>query len=510
MNQKSEHFYTILNLVTGFTTVIVQFAIGFFLSPFIVKALGAEANGYTQLASNFVMYASLLTTAFNSMASRFVAIAFHQERLNRAKELYSSIFVVNLCLIALLLPIALLITLRLENVIVIDNIGYTDVKLLFGCVFANFFVSMISSLYSISMYVRNAIFYSNILNCVKVICNAILLLVLFSLLPVKIFYVSFVSFFLGIVLLPAYIHYQKRLLPEIHLEFRAFSFSAVKEMFLAGIWNSVNQCGHLLLTGLDLLLSNWFISPYAMGMIAVSKTIPSAIIQLGTTLNTNFSPSITIYWAKSDYNTILRELRIAMKISILIMSIPIVTFSCLGIEFYALWQPTLDARILLILSVLGCTQFILFAGTQVLYNVLTASNHLKVNSVTFIVMGIINVLVVFWGLKNFPQYGMYIIIGTSSTLSIVRQIIIMLPYTARLLNQQWYTFYKDLLQTLICCFINVLISLATIYIIPISGWTTLVLDGAIIASMAIILESHYLLTKEERNKIIYKLIRIRK
>ena len=72
----SNKFYTILNLITGMFTVIVQFATSFFLSPFIVKALGAEANGYTQLAANFVMYASLLTTAFNSMASRFVSVAW--------------------------------------------------------------------------------------------------------------------------------------------------------------------------------------------------------------------------------------------------------------------------------------------------------------------------------------------------------------------------------------------------------------------------------------------------
>lgn len=74
----SNKFSTILNLLTGLFTVVVQFATSFFLSPFIVKALGAEANGYTQLASNFVMYATLLTTAFNSMASRFVSVAYHQ------------------------------------------------------------------------------------------------------------------------------------------------------------------------------------------------------------------------------------------------------------------------------------------------------------------------------------------------------------------------------------------------------------------------------------------------
>lgn len=503
VNANSERFYTILNLFTGLITVVVQFAISFFLSPFLVNALGAEANGYSQLASNFVMYATLLATAFNSMASRFVSVAFHQGNKEKSKQLYSSIYVVNICLIALLLPISLWVTLNLEHVIVIENIGYTDVKLLFGCIFANFFLSLISSLYSISMYVKNAIFYSNILNCLKSICNAVLLLVLFSFLPVKVFYVSLASFFMGVVMLPVYIHYQRKLLSEVNFDYRYFSLSAVKELFLAGIWNSINQCGHLLLTGLDLLLSNWFVSPYAMGMIAVSKTIPSAIIQLGTTLNTNFLPSITKSWAESDNNAVLGELRMAIKISIVILSVPIVTFCCLGDKFYSLWQPTLDSDTLLVLSVLGCLQFIICAGTQVLYNVLTASNNLKVNSLTFVIMGIINVVVVYLGLKTFPQYGMYIIIGTSSILSIIRQIVVILPYIAKLLNQEWYTFYKDILITLLCCLVNWCISLAVVYVLPVSGWLTFIIDAAVISSITVLVEAVLLLSNTERKKIIH-------
>ena len=499
----SNKFYTILNLITGLFTVIVQFATSFFLSPFIVKALGAEANGYTQLAANFVMYATLLTTAFNSMASRFVSVAYHQGKTDKAKCYYSSVYVVNIGLIALLLPISIAVALKLEHIIVIDNVDIIDVKLLFGCVFANFFIGMMSSLYSISMYVKNAIFYSNILNCVRTVCNAVLLLVVFSLLPIKIFYVSLVALILSVVMLPAYVHYQNKLLPEIHFDKVCFSWSAVKEMLLSGIWNSVNQCGHLLLTGLDLLLSNLFISPYAMGVVAVSKTIPSAIIQLATTINSNFSPSITQSWAKGDYNSVLQELRMAMKISIVIVSVPIVTFCCLGVDFYRLWQPTLDPIVLTILSVLGCSAFIVLAGTQVLYNVLTASNRLKINSLTFLAMGVVNVVGVYFGLKYCSRYGMYIIIGTSSFLTTIRQLVIILPYTAKLLNRHWTTFYKEISLTLGCCFINAVLAFVVIKILPVSGWSAIVFDAIIIASFAIIAEGYLLLSKSERNKLIH-------
>ena len=499
----SNKFYTILNLITGIFTVIVQFATSFFLSPFIVKALGAEANGYTQLAANFVMYATLLTTAFNSMASRFVSVAYHQGKTDKAKCYYSSVYVVNIGLIALLLPVSIAVALKLEHIIVIDNVDIIDVKLLFGCVFANFFIGMMSSLYSISMYVKNAIFYSNILNCVRTVCNAVLLLVVFSLLPIKIFYVSLVALILSVVMLPAYVYYQNKLLPEIHFDKVSFSWSAVKEMLLSGIWNSVNQCGHLLLTGLDLLLSNLFISPYAMGVVAVSKTIPSAIIQLATTINSNFSPSITQSWAMGDYNSVLQELRMAMKISIVIVSVPIVTFCCLGVSFYSLWQPTLAPVVLTVLSVLGCSAFIVLAGTQVLYNVLTASNRLKINSLTFLAMGVVNVVGVYFGLKYCSRYGMYIIIGTSSFLTTIRQLVIILPYTAKLLNQHWTTFYKEIFLTLGCCFINAVLAFVVIKILPVSGWFAIIYDAIIIASFAIIAEGYLLLSKSERNKVIH-------
>lgn len=108
MKERSNNFYTLLNLFTGIFTVIVSFATSFFLSPFIVKSLGAEANGYTQLASNFVMYATLLTTAFNSMASRFVSVAYHQGKLDKVREFYSSVYVVNIGLFLILLPLSFL------------------------------------------------------------------------------------------------------------------------------------------------------------------------------------------------------------------------------------------------------------------------------------------------------------------------------------------------------------------------------------------------------------------
>lgn len=507
MNQKNSKIHTILNLVTGLATTIVTFLVSFFLSPFIVKTLGAEANGFSQLANNFVMYASLVTIAFNSMGARFVSVAYHKGEIEKSKGYYSTICIVNIAMIALFVPLAIYTVCQLQNLIVIENADVLDVKILFACVFANFFLSLLMSLFSMAMFVTNTIYYNNTITAVRSILNAVLLLVVFNILPIKIFYISAVSALLTLLILPLYSHLQKKLLPDLHYVNGYFSWKSVKELFLSGIWNTVNQCGHLLNTGLDLLLANLFISPYMMGVLAVSKAIPSAIVQLANTVNSNFAPSIIQTWSKSDKEVLLHELRMSMKISSVVVSIPIITFCCFGYEFYSLWQPTLDAKLLTILSFLAFLPFIPVAGTQTLYNVFTASNNLRINSITFILTGTLNVLIVYLCLRMWPIYGVYYIAGISAILSIVRNLIVTIPYTAKILHQPWYTFYKDVIVTLKCCIINVFMALPFLVYFKMSGWIDLIVMCAITATLALLVDFYMLLNKRERENIINKLLR---
>lgn len=77
---KSQNVQTILNLSSGILTMIIQLIVNFFLSSYIVCTLGEEANGFTQLANNFVTYATLITLAFNSMSGRFISVSYHQKQ----------------------------------------------------------------------------------------------------------------------------------------------------------------------------------------------------------------------------------------------------------------------------------------------------------------------------------------------------------------------------------------------------------------------------------------------
>ena len=82
-----------INLTASIVSFFVQLAINFFLSPYLVEHLGDAAYGFIGLANNFVSYASILTVALNSMASRFISIEINRQNHKKANEYYSSIFI---------------------------------------------------------------------------------------------------------------------------------------------------------------------------------------------------------------------------------------------------------------------------------------------------------------------------------------------------------------------------------------------------------------------------------
>ena len=70
---------TFINLIMNTVAFAVQFVISFYISPLIVSNVGASAYGFIGVATDFVSYASIIATVFNSVASRFIADAFYRK-----------------------------------------------------------------------------------------------------------------------------------------------------------------------------------------------------------------------------------------------------------------------------------------------------------------------------------------------------------------------------------------------------------------------------------------------
>lgn len=503
LQNSNQNKKTLLTLFTSMFAIVVTIATNFFLSPYIVETLGEEANGFTQLANNFVNYASLITVALNSMAGRFITMHYYKGDKEESNKFYSSIMIANVAIICFLIIPALILLFKLESVINIENSNVLYVKLLFAFVFGNFFVAQINSVLGIITYVSNRQYIVNTINSIKTVLNALCLLLFFSVFTPKIYYVSLVALLLSVITVPIYFIISRKILPDLKINFKCFSIKTIWQMFSAGIWNVVTQCGVLLMTGVDLLLANLLISPAAMGILSVSKVMPNCITQIAGNVSSSFSPNLTIAYAGGDSKDIIRSLRFSMKCSSILVSIPIMVLCVYGKNFYSLWQPTLNAETLSILSFWACIQYIPLAGPQALNNVFTATNKLKVNSVTVLLGGVVNIIAVVL-LVKFTDLGLFAIAAISAIISIIRNLTITVPYSAKVLNLKWYTFYKDILISCLCCFINGVFCFVFQLVIVPTSWVRMVISVFCACIFSLISLFVVLLSKEEKKQLLSK------
>ena len=74
------------NIAMNVFAFVVQFFISFYISPLIVSKVGASAYGFIGLANDFVSYAAIIATVFNSVASRFIANSFYKKDYEKWKQ----------------------------------------------------------------------------------------------------------------------------------------------------------------------------------------------------------------------------------------------------------------------------------------------------------------------------------------------------------------------------------------------------------------------------------------
>ena len=499
----NENKKTMISLITSLIALALNIIINFFLSPYIVANFGEEANGFTQLANNFVNYATLITVALNSMAGRFITISYYNDEFGECDKYYSSVIIGNIAIFLLLIIPALICVFKLESLVNIETANVDHVKLLFAFVFANFFISQANSVIGVVFYVKNEQYLQNSINALRYLMNAGGLLILFSVFVPKIYFVSLMGVILSLLTLPCYFIIKIKTLPEVKFSFKYFAFKSIWKMISSGLWNTLNQCGNLLMTGFDLLLANLLLGPSPMGVLSVAKTIPNCIMQLGTTVNNTFSPNLTIAYASGNSEQILKSLRYSMKCSSFLMSIPLMVLCVFGVNFYSLWVPSLNATQLSVLSLLTCAAFIPFAGPQTLYNVYTTTNKLKLNSTTIVFGGILNIVIVCVLIK-FTSLGLYAIAGVSSLISMVRNLLITVPYTAKLLGLKWYTFYKDVLISLACCALSAGSCYLMNALLKPTRWLTLAVAVFVACIISAILIFMILLNKEEKKNFMQK------
>ncbi|MDO4870862.1 MAG: oligosaccharide flippase family protein [Candidatus Saccharibacteria bacterium] len=469
-----------INIIAALILLVINSLVSFFLTPFIVKNVGTEANGFVMLASNFINYIAILTIAFNSVASRFVTIAYYKDNKQLARTYYSTVFFSNIFISIFIGIIGIPFIIFLEKFINIPTNLFLDVKVLFLLVLIGFMFNLLVEVFTITSYIANQLYRISVIRLIATIVKASVLMLSFIVFPPMVFFVGLANLTSNTILLILNRKIAKKTLPDIYPSLKSFQLSKLKELVALGIWNAISSVGNIFMDGLDLLISNIFLSSLAMGLLAIPKTLNTLASSLLSAITNALAPIFTISYAKNNVKKLVANLKLSMKINGFFSAMIFCWIFVFSRNFFQVWLPTQDSSFLWLLSILT-TQSLLWSGTMdPLYTVYTTTGKLKVNAIVRLVVSMLSVLVVFILLKT-TNWGLLVVAATSPILGNLCNLIFTPIYTANCLNIPKITFYPPIIKHILAVVLSIgLLSVLTKLFIT-NNWFMIVLSLIITA-----------------------------
>lgn len=500
----SEKKQFILNFSSQILFNVVNLGISFFLVPKIVESINATAYGFVGLSNDFVSYAGIITVALNALAGRYITVNLHKKKYETANKYFNSVIFANVVISIVMLILSILFISFMNNFLDIPNEMLGDVRLLFIMVFANFIVSIITSNLSIATFSTNKLYKNSIINIINQIIRCILLIVFYTYLPLKVWYIGFIALLGTGIYSIANLYYICKLTPELKFDIKLFDIKYVIELVKNGIWNTITRICSIINNGLDLLISNVMINSAAMGILSLPRNIHSILLNLFSSLGGVFAPKITISYANENYEEIKNQIAFSYKFLGVFSNTVLVTFMAFGISFFKLWVPSQDTNLLFLIAAISCSAMIIAMPMESFYNVHTALNKIKIPAYASIAFSTVTLILefIFLSITKDTNIKLIIISSTSSIIGLFRVLFFLPIYTAHILHEKPTYFYKLILKNTLAFFISLFIGLIINYFIKINSWLIFLLVCIILAAITFIITTLINFDKNQINNFI--------
>lgn len=503
INQEKKRFA--INILANIIVFSINLLINFCLVPFMSKTLGDESVGFINLATNFVNYTTIITAALNGMAGRFISVSYHKEEFEKANKYFTSVLFAN-CIISAFLFLIMIFFVNYINYFLNIPIGLeSDIKLTFVLVFINSFVLLIDTVYNLATFIKNKLDVAAIKiifgNAIKIL----LLLFMFCFFNAKMYYLASATLISSIFIVIIDIYLTQKYTPELKVKLKWFQLKKVLEILKEGIWNSVAKLSEILLTGLDLLIVNMFIGPLEMGLLAIAKTIPQAIISLTSAVANAFSPKYTLEYSKGNKEKLVKLFGESIKVETILIAVPMIGFIFFSLDFYKLWLPNKtfeELRTIQILSILTLLPSLINGLEEGLYFANILTKQIKKSVIVTLIIGVVSTIFVFICLK-FTNMGIYAVAGVSSIMMLLRALLFTPVYCSYVLKIKLNHFYPELFKSIgVIIILSITFYLCSL-VINITGWLSFIINISIVGVIGYIEVFIYYFIISKIKKVYY-------
>lgn len=479
INMKKSQTYK--NLAMNIIAFGVQFIINFYVSPVIVSKVGASAYGFIGLANDFVSYASIIATVFNSVASRFIANAFYKKEYDKANYYFNSLVVANFAVSGVLGVAGIVFVPNIDKFLAVSVSLLFDVKLTFALIFLSYIVSLVTLVFTTSTFVTNRTDIQGVRNIINSIIKFALIVVLLNFISVRIYWVALATLIATVVVAVMNIGLTKTLTPELIVNTKYARKKYAIELAKSGGWMTFTSISGVLLRGLDLTVANVTLGDYEMGLLSVARTIPNNVASIVATLAPIFTPAFIAFYARNDVKSLIEDVRRTIKVMAYILFVPISGFIVFSHDFYSLWQSSLTSSEVItvtVLSTLTIIQTYFDATTATMAQLSVVVNKLKIPVFVSFCCGIIS-LVAELLLIKYTSLGLYAIVLSTALIMIIRYVIFNSVYAAYCLEQPKGCFFLAVVKTWLSIPILIITMMAVRFVMPVQSWMDLCLDAVV-------------------------------
>ena len=501
----------ILNLIAQAVVFCINLIINVFLTPYIIQNLGMEAYGFIGLVNNFVSYLSVVTVALNSLAGRFITLAYYKKEEDRVQQYYTSVFLANVFLGGLIFGLSIVLCVYIHHLINVPVNLVFDLRITIILAFLNAAISLVSVVFSVSTFIKNKLYYTSLAQMLGHMLRLTIILSAFAFFTAHMWYYSIGAIGYGILVLALNMLCAHKLLPELKIRISYFNLKRILEIVKSGIWTSLESLNKLLQTGLDLLITNIFISAAAMGLFSVAKQIPLVLTQIPQLIASIFNPELAKLYAEKKKDELVKNLLFTIKFLSFIMIVPLIGFVVFGQEFYSLWLPSKseeEVKTIQILSILTILPLLANAYVEGLYYANTLTNKIKGSVLITFGFSVASITTEFILLVCTQFEPLIVIAGTSSVFMLVRNIVVTPSYCSHVLNVPKTVFYKPLAKSIVVsiCILGVFLCIHHFFIIR--SWKSFFVVCGFSALVGYAFAWSILLDKEKRKKAL-KILRRR-
>lgn len=501
--------HVMLAIVFSTMAMFINYAISFFLTPYITTEIGTEAYGFVTLAKTFSNYGVIITSCLNAYAIRFITVSYHKGDVDKAKNYYSTVLIADTVLLVVCSLLSLILVNNIQMFFVVPNELLWDVKILFFVDIVNFLLLTIANVYTVAGYIRNRLEIINTFKIAIYISEAIVLIIAFKFFTPRLYYVGIGLLISTIVFYLLNFCYKCHILPDVTLSASHFSFSAVKELLGRGTWSAISQIGNILNSGLDLWVTNLMLDPISMGELSIVKTVYAIFSTIPSLITQPFQPILLKRYSESDSVGVIKTLKLEMKLMGFVTAVAIAGFIVIGKPYFQLWTPNQNADLLYKLAIITVIGFLFDGVAYPLFYVYSLTLKNIMPCIVTLISGLLN-LVGMYLLISYTSLGLYAVVGTTTVLGFATFFVFTPIYTAYCLKIKRYSFFSTVLRICVGCIALTGASWILLRGVPVNGWGSFIIVAFLVVIISFPIYFFSVFEASERRMIIGIMLNRRK